>query len=622
MKQRPHLRVWLIGVGLATLLCVAALGAQNYSRARIVRLSFVEGTVTVQRPDVAEWAQAPVNTPLQEGFKLSTAENSFAEVEFENASTVRLGQFTQLDFTQLGLLPSGAKLNRLSLQQGYATFHAIPEGEDVYEVSTPNGTLTPRGKAIFRVDLDSGEQRVEVSKGSVGVSSSLGSWTLEKNAVLELHPGSDPPYDLTQGITQDAWDEWVAERESRGQTVANAPAAPGVYASDMSDAQYGWSDLDTYGLWSYFPGFGYGWIPSVGYGWSPYSFGRWCWYPGFGPTWISYDPWGWLPFHYGGWMYMGGLGWAWFPGDFGFWSPGLVNWYAGPGWVGWVPVGPTVNGSTASPCPAGNPCGTAVKTHVFVNGGPVRPGYTVPWDPVHARRVESPGVQPELGAKLPGPIVATAARLGSNGLASQRAGTIHVKRMDESTASTSSSGVTTVETAQAASAANAASRFTGVAPGRGIVFDPMEGRYVNSNAAKAQSGPRDVAGESLPASGATQTPGAAFERGPANSAGPATQARPSRSLEARPAPAPQHERSGGWFHNHFGSGASSRSSSSGKSEGGFSNGGSRSGGGESSGASRSGGGVFSGSSGTIGGGGGSTGGGGHAGGGSSGGGHH
>jgi len=163
---------------------------QQYSHARVVRLSFTEGAVTTQRPDLPDWSTAPVNTPIQEGFKLSTAENSFAEVEFENAlSTARLGQLSLLEFNQLALAPDGGKVNRLTLNQGYATFHFVPSEQDVYEVKAGDATLTPNGKAQFRVDLDEGQVRVEVFKGSVEVSSREGPQTLTKNMVLDLRAG-------------------------------------------------------------------------------------------------------------------------------------------------------------------------------------------------------------------------------------------------------------------------------------------------------------------------------------------------------------------------------------------------------------------------------------------------
>src|SRR5206468_4293221 len=155
--------VWLSGA--------TSSSAGEYSHARVVRLSFVEGTVTVKRSDIQEWAKAPVNTPVQEGFKLSTAQGSYAEVEFENAATTaRLGQLSTIEFTQLALAPSGAKINRLTFDEGYATFHFVPEADDVYEVKLGETTFSPSGKCEFRADLENGQVRVEVFSGSLNVS--------------------------------------------------------------------------------------------------------------------------------------------------------------------------------------------------------------------------------------------------------------------------------------------------------------------------------------------------------------------------------------------------------------------------------------------------------------------
>ena len=70
--------------------------------------------------------QSQVNTPIQEGFEVSTAANSYAEVEFENGSTARLGEFSKLSFDQLAMDEDGNKLNRLTFEHGYATFISCP----------------------------------------------------------------------------------------------------------------------------------------------------------------------------------------------------------------------------------------------------------------------------------------------------------------------------------------------------------------------------------------------------------------------------------------------------------------------------------------------------------------
>lgn len=400
----------LLGSAAVVLLGVIAAWGQASSQARIVRLSFVEGHVTLQRPDVADWAEAPINTPLEEGFKLSTAEGSFAEVEFENGSTVRLGQLSMLEFTQLALASDGSKINRLTLDMGYATFHATPDSGDTYEVLTPDTTLTPRGKAMFRVDADSSGERVEVFHGSLDVTSSLGSWTLAKDSALDLSPGSDQVVQLSEGITQDDWDHWVQGREGQAEAATNAPS-PGDYSNSSNDNFYGWSDLTYYGNWSYLPSHGYGWTPSVGAGWSPFSLGRWCWYPGFGYTWISADPWGWLPYHYGVWEFIPGMGWVWFPGNFGAWSPGLVTWYQGPGWIGWMPRTGRTHMGSANPCPQGQSCGTFVTTSVFRNGRLVGPGTILSVNPTSGRKMDQPDVLPIRQSMLPGRVVGPPPRL-------------------------------------------------------------------------------------------------------------------------------------------------------------------------------------------------------------------
>ena len=471
--KQPVTRI-LLGFGAAVFLGIAVASGQTYSHARVVRLSFVEGEVTVQRPDVPDWAEAPMNTPLQEGFKLSTAEGAFAEVEFENGSTVRLGQLSLLEFTQLALASDGSKINRLTMRMGYATFHATPEGQDMYEVTTPHATLTPGGKALFRIDLDSSGERVEVFKGSVEVASSLGSWTLAKNSVLDLMPDADQSVQLSEGITQDDWDRWVEERESRVEATSNGPS-PGAYTDSNSNTYYGWSDLSYYGNWSFVPSYGYGWIPTVYAGWAPFSFGRWCWYPGFGYTWISFDPWGWLPYHFGGWEFIPGIGWVWFPGSFGFWSPGVVTWYGGPGWIGWVPRTGRPAGVTRSPCPQGQSCGVAVSANVFRNGRPVGPTTILSVKPDSGKRLENPDISPDRQAMLPGRIVAAPARVANPELV------VIGARSTRQPAAPAPGVVAGSSRASSGSAVGRMAGHTAPGPESGIVFDQSAGRFVNNS---------------------------------------------------------------------------------------------------------------------------------------------
>jgi len=495
--------------GAAALLGVASSSGQTRSHARVVRLSFVEGQVSIQRPGAAEWTEAPMNTPLEEGFRLSAAENSFAEVEFENGSTVRLGQFSLLEFTQLGLASDGSKLNHLTLNAGYATFSVTPEGQDVYEIATAVATLTPRGKTLFRVDVDSSEERVETFNGLVDVTSSFGSWSLAKDSVLDVSPGAGKPAQLSEGITKDDWDNWVLDRESQAQTASYA-LSPASYTSDGSDDVYGWSDLASYGNWSYISGLGYGWVPAVDAGWYPYSLGFWCWYPGYGYVWISGEPWGWLPYHFGGWEFMPGVGWVWFPGIFGPWSPGLVTWYGGPGWIGWTPRHGLPRPRSGNPCPQGHACATAISVSAFKTGRPVRPGNTLSVNLTSNDRIERPDVSPDRQATRPGRVVAPPPQIANAKLTivGPRNASLRAQSAGGHFSTPAPDSVTGITLILGGSAAASSARHAAPAPGPGIVYDPAAGRYVNNarSSSAGVPGTGELPGRTMPrASGTSST---------------------------------------------------------------------------------------------------------------------
>src|SRR5579863_1344702 len=148
MKRKASRHGFSLAVAGILALSTMLFGQQRVaSHVRVVRLSYVSGTVGVKRPASTEWAKAQVNTPIQEGFEVSTAAHSYAEVEFENGSTARLGEYSKLSFDQLAMDEDGNKLNRLTFENGYATFHILPERHDAYSVKIADSTLAPSGKS-------------------------------------------------------------------------------------------------------------------------------------------------------------------------------------------------------------------------------------------------------------------------------------------------------------------------------------------------------------------------------------------------------------------------------------------------------------------------------------------
>lgn len=104
---------------------------------------------------------------------------------------------------------------------------------------------------------------------------------------------------------------------------------------------YFYDEMAPYGRWIDYGSYGWCWTPyDASPGWRPYSDGTWV-YTEFGWTWASSEPWGWAAYHYGRWTFDRDYGWIWIPGT--TWGPAWVAWTYSDDWVGWAPMGPSVD---------------------------------------------------------------------------------------------------------------------------------------------------------------------------------------------------------------------------------------------------------------------------------------
>ena len=90
-------------MALAVLCFEPALRAQDQAQpqgpgqpARAVRLSYVDGQVTLSQGGQVLAQQAVANTPLLEGMQLTTADSGKAEIQFEDGSVARLSPDSSL----------------------------------------------------------------------------------------------------------------------------------------------------------------------------------------------------------------------------------------------------------------------------------------------------------------------------------------------------------------------------------------------------------------------------------------------------------------------------------------------------------------------------------------------
>jgi hypothetical protein len=311
----------------------ARAGDDNYSYARIVRLSHVVGDVQVVRPDRgSNWETASMNMPIEQGFTLGTNVGR-AEIEFEHGSVVWLAENSVIQFTELAL-SDGGRISKMTLAHGTATFDADLAGLDKFAVLTDRFSITPPGKSEFRVDVFKNGGTVSVLTGKVSVVAGNASKDVSKGETLAVNTSAPDLDALKRNPSPDNWDKWVSNRET---FLVNGQNQSSLYTN--SPFTYGMADLASYGAWNNLPGCGYGWQPfGMSAGWMPFANGQWASYPGLGWTWVSSEAWGWAPYHFGNWMSCPGFGWAWMPGGYGFWSPAPVQWVGVGGRIGWRPL--------------------------------------------------------------------------------------------------------------------------------------------------------------------------------------------------------------------------------------------------------------------------------------------
>ncbi|MBB5343718.1 FecR family protein [Tunturibacter empetritectus] len=283
------------------------------SHVRIVRLSDVKGTLSLDRKTGNGFEATMPNMPIIEGEKLRTAEG-YAEVEFEDNSTLRVAPNSLVEFPLLALRSSGAKASTIHVVRGmvYVNLQSTKGNEFVLRAGDQTMTVSP--STHMRMTVEVGKTVVSVFSGSAEVKNGANTTLVTKKESLTLGGEQVAVTKKIEEEPYDAWDKEANDYHAR-YSQANAMVAGG--------STYGLSDLNYYGNFVNGGAFGSFWQPYlVGTGWNPYCNGVWALYPGAGYSWVSPYPWGWLPYHSGTWSFFPGYGWGWQPG--GTWN-GLNN---------------------------------------------------------------------------------------------------------------------------------------------------------------------------------------------------------------------------------------------------------------------------------------------------------
>jgi len=315
----------------------------------VARISLIQGDVSTQRGDTGDWAAAALNQPLVGGDRISTGENSKAELQLDHANILRLGDNSQAKIATVERVQNQRAQIQVQIWQGLAYYSVFKDSEAEVEIDTPNAAIRPTSKdGVYRIEVTGFETQVIVRAGAVDMATPQGSARVEMGQGATVRGTTRDAGNVLGGApAMDSWDSWNIDRDGM---IRNAQSW------NYTNRYYvGSEDLDVYGHWVNVPDYGRVWSPTVGGGWSPYCAGRWVWEPYWGWTWVSHEPWGWTPYHYGRW-FLYGKSWMWWPGPVDGegnyrpeWAPAYVSFFGFGGHrgvsvefgsVGWLPLGP------------------------------------------------------------------------------------------------------------------------------------------------------------------------------------------------------------------------------------------------------------------------------------------
>ena len=339
---------------------------------RIVRLSLALGDVQIDRNAGDGWEQALNNMPVIGGARIYAADESKAELEFEDGSSLRLVGPGQISLNELAYAPDGSPVNVIEIDSGLVYIDARLLDHADFRILAPTGesfAITQPSHLRFKVD----EQVASLSvfDGEAKALSGPGNPMILAGQTYNYilgQPDSTVRLDNVPPEAEDAWDQQRDNSNDQNESAAAQNSGVDVNAP-------GAADLSAYGTYEDLPGYGVAWQPNgVDSDWDPFDNGAWCDYPDWGWTFVSGYPWGWTPFYYGNWFYVHGRGWWWRPGPR---HGGGNGWHPRPRWTGapgkaWNGPHPPANASHATVAIAGSHLrvGPIDETHpTFVGRG-------------------------------------------------------------------------------------------------------------------------------------------------------------------------------------------------------------------------------------------------------------
>ena len=234
MKQTLMFGLMLVTASvLASPIWADDLPADDGSRG-VARISLINGDVSVRRGDSSEIVAAAVNAPLVLQDSLLTGSGAVAEIQFDSANMVRVGQNSEVRLTEVAY-----RRAQMQVATGTVTFRALRDSDSQIEIDTPQVSVRPSRQGNYRITIrEDGTSEIVVRSGEAEIFTPRGSEPLRAGQMIVARgTTSDPEFQVVSAPGLDDWDRW---NENRDQYFTRARSSRQYVNPDI----YGAEDLD------------------------------------------------------------------------------------------------------------------------------------------------------------------------------------------------------------------------------------------------------------------------------------------------------------------------------------------------------------------------------------------
>ncbi len=179
---------------------------------RTARLQYISGEVSIAPKATNTWTNARVYQALMPAEYIWTAKDSRAEI------SVGYGFIRMNSEASVTLIALNRSTVQIGVNQGEVSLtilHLFP-GE-IYEIDTPNATLTATKSGVYRVDVYPSEDQTFVTtrKGEIVATGGGGAITVKSDEQVMFRGGNSLQHTSEKAPVRDGFEDWASVRDQR-----------------------------------------------------------------------------------------------------------------------------------------------------------------------------------------------------------------------------------------------------------------------------------------------------------------------------------------------------------------------------------------------------------------------